>query len=222
MHMRPIQSYIDHTVLKPTATLKHIETCCREALQYQFAAVCIPPLYLKKAKSILDGSPVRLVTVVGFPFGYNAIEAKMEEIILAIAGGADELDMVINISALKSGDWEFLAQEINHTIPVIKKKEKLIKVIIESGILSNEEIIKCCELYGASGADFLKTSTGFAATGATIEAVQLMRQHLPSSVQVKASGGIRSYEFARQLVVAGASRLGCSASVEIVKQSPNL
>jgi deoxyribose-phosphate aldolase len=219
--MKPIHNYIDHTLLKPTATLADVEQCCREALEYEFAAVCIPPLYVKKARAIL-GDKVKTGTVIGFPFGYNAIESKLAECILAIVDGADELDFVVNISALKNGDWRFLAEEIRHIFPVVKSKDKILKVIIETGVLKEDEIIKCCELYGVAGADFLKTSTGYAAVGATVEAVQLMRNHLPSNVQIKASGGIRSYDFARQLIEAGATRLGCSASVEIVKQSPKL
>jgi len=218
--MQAINKYIDHTVLKPTTTLAEVQQCCREAVEYAFAAVCVPPLYVKKSRGFLGSSGVKVATVIGFPFGYNAIESKLAECILAIVDGADELDFVINISALKNGDWGFLAQEINHIFPVVKNKDKTLKVIIESGILTVGEIIKCCELYGVSGADFLKTSTGYAATGATLEAVQLIRRHIPSKVGIKASGGIRSYEFAKQLIEAGATRLGCSASVEIVKQSP--
>jgi deoxyribose-phosphate aldolase len=137
--------------------------------------------------------------------------------VLAMVDGADELDMVINLVALKNNDWAFLANEINHVMPVVRSKEKVIKIIIESGVLTDEEIIRCCELYGAAGIDYLKTSTGYAEKGASVHAVQLMRAHLPQQVQIKASGGIRTYAFAKELVEAGATRLGCSASVAIVK-----
>ena len=137
---------------------------------------------------------------------------------LAIIDGADELDVVINISAIKNNDWQFLANEINALLPIINNKNKVIKVIIESGILSDEEIIQCCDLYGAAGVDFLKTSTGYAEKGATVEAVQLMRKHLADNVRIKASGGIKNYIFAKQLIEAGASRLGCSSSVAILKE----
>ena len=120
--------------------------------------------------------------------------------------------------ALKNNDWLYISNEINHIIPVVKSKEKTIKIIVESGVLTEEELLKCCELYGASGIDFLKTSTGYAEKSATVEAVRLMRENLPGQVQIKASGGIRTYEFARQLIAAGATRLGCSASVAIIKQ----
>ena len=214
-----IAAYIDHTVLKPTTTMGDVEKICAEAMKYQFAAVCVPPLYVKKAKELLGDSSIKVATVIGFPFGYAAIEAKVAELVLAIIDGADELDMVINISAIKNNDWQFLANEINAILPIVKNKNKLIKVIIESGILTDEEIIKCCDLYGAAGVDFLKTSTGYAEKGATVEAVQLMRKHLADNVRIKASGGIKNYHFAKQLIDAGANRLGCSSSIAIVNEA---
>ena len=214
-----IASYIDHTILKPTTTIGDVEKICAEAIKYQFAAVCVPPLYVKKAKELLQDSSIKVATVIGFPFGYAAIEAKVAELVLAIIDGADELDVVINISAIKNNDWQFLANEINSILPIVKNKNKLIKVIIESGILTDEEIIKCCDLYGAAGVDFLKTSTGYAEKGATVEAVQLMRKHLADNVRIKASGGIKNYPFAKQLIDAGANRLGCSSSLSIVNEA---
>jgi deoxyribose-phosphate aldolase len=176
--------------------------------------------YDKKIEELLLGTNVKVATVIGFPFGYSAVEAKIAEILLAIVDGADELDMVINLIALKNNDWEYLANEINHIMPIIRSKNKVIKIIIESGILTEEEIRKCCELYGAASIDFLKTSTGYAEKGASVEAVQLFRKHLPAHVAIKASGGIRDYQFAKQLVDAGATRIGCSASVQIIKGQP--
>ncbi len=211
-----LNAYIDHTLLKPTALVSDIEKLCKEAIEYQFAAVCVPPNFVKKAKIFLGDSAVKLATVIGFPFGYSAVEAKLAEVVLAIVDGADELDIVVNISAIKNGDWQYLANELNHIMPIIKNKGKTIKVIIESGVLTDDEIIKCCELYGIAEIDYLKTSTGYAEKGATIEAVALFRKHLPGNVQIKASGGIRDYAFAKQLVDAGATRLGCSASITIV------
>ncbi len=215
-----ICSYIDHTCLKPATLVGDIRKLCDEAMEYRFAAVCVPPPFVKQAKSILAQTDVKVATVVGFPFGYSAIEAKVAEIVLAIVDGADELDMVINISALKNNDWQYLASEIGAILPFVRNKNKLIKIIIESGILTEEEIIKCCTLYGAAGVDFLKTSTGYAEKGATVEALELMKTNLPPSVKIKASGGIKTYAFARQLIEAGASRLGCSASVAIVSGQP--
>ncbi len=212
-----IASFIDHTILKPTTLIGDIEKLCSEAREYQFAAVCVPPPFVKKSKELLQGTSVKTATVIGFPFGYSAVEAKLAEVVLALVDGADELDIVINLIALKNNDWQYLANEINHLLPVIREKGKVVKIIIESGILTDEEIIKCCELYGAAGIDYLKTSTGYAEKGASLHAVELFKKHLPEGVKIKASGGIRDYNFARQLVEAGASRLGCSASVAIVK-----
>lgn len=212
-----IAKYIDHTILKPTTLVSDIEKLCEEAKQYGFAAVCVPPNFVKKARALTAGSEVKVATVIGFPFGYSAVEAKIAEILLAIVDGADELDVVINISAIKNNDWLYLADEINHIMPIIRSKDKVIKIIIESGVLTDEEIIKCCEIYGLAGIDYLKTSTGYAEKGATVEAVKLFRLHLPANIQIKASGGIRDYAFAKQLVDAGATRLGCSAGVAIVK-----
>jgi deoxyribose-phosphate aldolase len=214
----PIASYIDHTFLKPTTSLADIEKVCAEAVAFGFAAVCIPPFYVRDAKRLTLLSNVKTCTVIGFPFGYSAVEAKLAEIILAIEGGADELDVVINLSALKNKDWPYLTIEIDQLLPVVKQYGRVVKLIIESGVLTNDEIIRCCTTYGDTGVDFLKTSTGYAETGATVAAVELMRRHLPDQVRIKASGGIRSLSFARALINAGASRLGCSASLDIVAE----
>ena len=211
-----IHSYIDHTILKPNTLSADVEKLCSEAVQYDFASVCVPPPFVKLAKQLVKESTVKVATVIGFPFGYSATESKIAEIILAMLDGADELDMVVNLLAIKNGDWVYLADEINHVLPVVKSKHKVIKLIIETGILTDEEIIKCCQLYGPSGIDFLKTSTGFAERGATVQSVELMRKHLPQQVKIKASGGIKDYAFAMQLIKAGAERLGCSSSVAIV------
>jgi deoxyribose-phosphate aldolase len=214
-----INQYIDHTILKPTTTVADIQQLCAEATQHNFAAVCVPPLFVKKAKEFTANTSVKVATVIGFPFGYSAIEAKVAETVLAIVDGADELDVVINISAIKNNDWQFLANEINTLMTVIRQKQKVVKIIIESGVLTDEEIIRCCDLYGAAGVDFLKTSTGYAQTGATVHAVQLMRKHLANAIKIKASGGIKNYTFAAQLIAAGANRLGCSSSVQIVNEA---
>ncbi|MCU0387029.1 MAG: deoxyribose-phosphate aldolase [Chitinophagaceae bacterium] len=188
-----ISPFIDHTALKPGLLLKDVEKLCGEAKTYGFAAVCIPPLFVK-------------------------VEAKIAEILLAMVDGADELDVVINFTAIKNNDWQLVANEINHIMPIVKSKGKIIKTIIESGVLTDEEIIRCCDIYGAAGIDFMKTSTGYADKGASVEAVKLMRKHLPESISIKASGGIRTFEFARELIAAGATRLGCSSSIAIVQE----
>jgi deoxyribose-phosphate aldolase len=216
MEKRLLNKYIDHTILKPTCLVADIEKLCAEAKQYDFAAVCVPPLFVKLAKEKLAGSTVQVATVIGFPFGYSATEAKIAEIILAMVDGADELDVVANISAIKNGDWSAIADEINHIMPIIRSKGKVIKIIIESGVLTDDEIIKCCDIYGIAGIDYLKTSTGYAEKGASVEAVKLFRKHLPDQVQIKASGGIRDYATAKSMIDAGATRIGCSAGVAIV------
>jgi deoxyribose-phosphate aldolase len=213
-----LNKYIDHTVLKPVTTLEDIKTLCMEAVEYNFAAVCVPPPFVKVAKTFVGSTAVKVATVTGFPFGYSAIEAKVAETVLAIVDEADELDMVANLIAIRNKDWAYLEKEIATILPIIRNKQKVIKVIIESGILLEEEIIQCCGLYGRFGVDFVKTSTGYAEKGASVAAVQLMRKHLPPHVQIKASGGIRTFAFAQELIEAGATRLGCSASVAIVKE----
>lgn len=212
-----IASYIDHTILKQTTTTEDVIKVCIEAKEYAFAAVCIPPVYVQEAVKNLANSPVKVATVIGFPFGYTYTEAKVEEALLAVAKGANELDMVMNVTALKNKDYKALESEVKAILDVAKANGAALKVIIESGVLTDEEIIRCCEIYRQFDIDFLKTSTGYAEKGATVEAVQLLRTHLPSSIQIKASGGIRTYEFAKTLVDAGATRLGCSASVAIAK-----
>jgi deoxyribose-phosphate aldolase len=215
-----VAQFIDHTVLKPTTTLADIEKVCEEAVQYGFAAVCVPPYYVKDAKSILQNTPVKVATVIGFPFGYSHFSAKLAEARMAINEGADELDMVMNLAAFKSNDMAYLESEIGEMTNLTTQHEVTLKVIVESGILTEEEIIKCCDLYKHYKIGFMKTSTGYAEKGATLEAVQIMRMHLPPSIQIKASGGVKTYEFAQQLIDAGATRLGCSASVAIVKGVP--
>ena len=216
MEKRLLNKYIDHTILKPTCLVADIEKLCAEAKQYDFAAVCVPPNFVKLAKEKVAGSTVQVATVIGFPFGYSATEAKIAEIILAMVDGADELDVVANISAIKNADWSAIADEINHIMPIIRSKGKIVKIIIESGVLTDDEIIKCCDIYGIAGIDYLKTSTGYAEKGASVEAVKLFRKHLPDQVQIKASGGIRDYATAQLMIDAGATRIGCSAGVAIV------
>lgn len=215
-----IAAHIDHTILKPTTSMEEIKKLCMEAREYGFAAVCVPPPFVRNVKALLEGSPVKTATVIGFPFGYSVAKAKIAECQQALTDGADEIDMVTNLIALKRGAWEYIEQEAEHIAEMAHGQQKIVKLIIESGVLTDGEIVRCCEIFAKTGVDFLKTSTGYAEKGATIEAVQLMRRHLPSSIRIKASGGIRSYDFARQLLEAGADRLGCSTSVAIVKGAP--
>jgi deoxyribose-phosphate aldolase len=213
-----IAQFIDHTILKPTTILGDIERVCNEAIEYGFAAVCIPPYYVKDAVQILSGSKPRIATVIGFPFGYHHYTSKEAEVLQALIDGAHEVDVVMNIAAFKSNDMAYLESEIDAITKITVEKNAIVKVIIESGVLNEDEIIKCCELYRHYPVHFLKTSTGYADHGASIEAVHIMRQHLPASIQIKASGGIRDFSFAKNLIQAGATRLGCSAGVAIVKE----
>jgi deoxyribose-phosphate aldolase len=214
-----IETYIDHTILRPTTTAEDVRNLCAEAMQHNFAAVCVPPPFVNNAKRLLRSTITNVATVIGFPFGYSVAAAKVVESEKAIEDGADELDIVINLSALKSGSWSYLESEMKKLKQSIHSKGKIIKVIIESGVLSDEEIIKCCEIYSAIGVDYLKTSTGYAEKGATLEAVQLMRANLPSDIKIKASGGIKTYEMAKMYIEAGASRIGTSSGVAIVNQT---
>jgi deoxyribose-phosphate aldolase len=225
--MIKVTDTIDHTVLKPSSKKEDISKVCREATEYSFAAVCIPPNFISFAKKELSDlkSTVKVATVIGFPFGYSCVSAKAAEALDALEQGCDEIDMVANISAIKEGRWEFLTTEVKTILDVMKNHGNgsgncKLKVIIESGILSDDEIIQCCKIYGDAGINYLKTSTGYAENkqGASVEHVKLFRQHLPDHVKIKASGGIRTYETARQMIEAGADRLGCSAGVAIAKE----
>lgn len=217
-----LASYIEHTVLKQTTTISDVDKVCLEASLENFVAVCVPPKYVHNAKKMLDSSKVKVVTVIGFPLGFGGRESKVQEIEDALAMGADELDMVIDLCALKSGDWKSLEAEITTCLEPVYAAGKILKVIIESGILTENELLSCCSLYGNYNIDYVKTSTGFASKGASVETVRLMRANLPPRIGIKASGGIKSYPFALELVEAGASRLGCSSSVQIMKEGREL
>ena len=214
-----IASSIDHSFLKSTATIADIENLCSEANEYRFRAICIPPLFVKKATEILQNSKIKIATVTGFPFGYSAIEAKLAETVLAIVDGADEIDMVINIAALKNADWQYLAKEANTIMPIVKSKGRVIKIILETGLLNDNEIITCCDIYGAAGVDVVKTSTGFAGKGASVEAVRLLRRHLADAVKINASGSIKTYTSAKQLLDAGANYISPDDAIQIVKEA---
>ncbi len=211
-----IASYIDHTILSPVTTAADVQRLCAEAVQYQFAAVCVPPHYVSLAKASLESTTVKITTVIGFPFGYSSTASKIASIKKAIADGVDELDMVHNLCTLKNGDWEYLSQEMAACLQPVRLYDKVIKVILETGLLSDEALIKCCALYAKRKVDFVKTSTGYAPEGATVKAVSLLRKHLPETIHIKASGGIRTLAFARELIEAGAGRIGTSAGVNIV------
>jgi deoxyribose-phosphate aldolase len=211
-----INQYIDHTALKPETNLQQIERLCAEAKEYEFFSVCVNSYYVKKASTLLAGSNVKVCTVVGFPLGASTMETKRFEAMKAMAEGAREIDMVINVSAIKSLDWQYVLDDMSSLAQVVRNQGGLLKVILETCLLTEEEKRKACELAIKANVDFVKTSTGFSTGGATIEDVKLMRS-IVGNMGVKASGGIRDAETARKMIEAGATRLGTSASVEIVK-----
>ncbi|KGT38811.1 deoxyribose-phosphate aldolase [Weizmannia sp. CD-2023] len=215
--MANLAAYIDHTLLKPEATEKDILKLTAEAAQYHFASVCINPYWVKLATRELAGTGVKVCTVIGFPLGATTAETKAFETKKAIGDGADEIDMVINIGALKSGDTEAVEADIRAVVEAAQGK--LVKVIIETCLLTNEEKELACRLAVKAGARFVKTSTGFSTGGATIEDVKLMRQTVGDKAGVKASGGIHTKAEAEAMIEAGATRIGASSGVKIVSES---
>lgn len=216
---RPIASWIDHTLLKPEATPQQVAQLCEEARRYAFASVCVNPVYVPLAHELLAGSPIMVCSVVGFPLGATLTEAKAEEARLAIKAGAQEVDMVLQVGLLKGGEYSAVADDIRRVVEVAHGKAVLVKVILETALLTRHEKILGCLLSQAEGADFVKTSTGFGPGGATVEDVALMRRVVGPQMGVKAAGGIRSLADAQALLQAGATRLGCSASVKIVEEA---
>lgn len=211
-----LAKYIDHTLLKPQAAREDIEKLCREARQYGFFSVCVNPYWVPFCKDQLKGSDVKVCTVIGFPLGANTTETKVFEAKDALKNGADELDMVINLGAVKNADWDTVLQDIKAVRAA--GENFTLKVIIETSVLTQEEKVKACELCAQAGADFVKTSTGFTGGGATAEDVRLMRAHVPANMQVKASGGVRTREDFDAMVAAGATRIGASAGVKIIEE----
>lgn len=207
---------IDHTLLKPEATPSEIEQICKEAIEFSFASVCINPSYVRLAKEKLDGSNVKVCAVIGFPLGATTTKSKVREAEEAIANGAQEVDMVINIGRLKSRDYGYVENEIKEIAELAHSKRATVKVIIETCLLSDEEKEKACLLAKSAGADFVKTSTGFSKGGATAADVALMRRVVGTKMGVKASGGVRSYDDAIRMIESGATRIGTSSGVKIV------
>jgi len=211
--------WIDHTLLKPEAVPGQVEKLCREALEYQFASVCVNPVYVPLCHQILGGSKVLVCTVVGFPLGATFTQAKVDESLLAIEAGAQEIDMVIPVGLLRAGEYEAVAEDISGVVEASHAHGAIVKVILEMAFLNRKEKIAGCLLSQAVGADFVKTSTGFGPGGATLEDVELMRRVVGPMMGVKAAGGIRSLADARAMLLAGATRLGTSAGVKIVREA---
>lgn len=216
--MRELNTYIDHTLLKPTATVTDIIKLCEEARTYRFAAVCVPPCYVALAANQLADTKVQIATVIGFPLGYATTTAKVAETQDAVLNKADEIDMVINLCAVKSGAWDAVTAEI-HAV-VAAAEDSLVKVIIETSQLTDEEKVRACQSVIEAGAAFVKTSTGFNGGGATVADVALLASTIRqanSSCRIKASGGIRTREDALRMIEAGADRIGASAGIAIVE-----
>lgn len=213
-----ITAFIDHTLLKPEATVEQIEILCQEARQYNFAAVCVNPTHVRLASELLQGSDVEVCAVVGFPLGATLTEVKVFETEQVIKNGATEVDMVINIGALKEGNTDLVEQDIVAVTEAAHRYNAICKVIIETALLTDQEKVQACQLSKKAGADFVKTSTGFSSGGATGEDVSLMRQTVGPEIGVKASGGIKTLADAHKMVAAGATRLGVSAGVKIAQE----
>lgn len=215
--MKHIERYIEQTILKPLTIDSDIENLVEESKKYGFVGICVPPFWVKKAKREIGEAPIQLVTVIGFPLGYNMTETKVFETELAIKEGADEIDVVWSLTAFKAGlNWPKI--ELAKLANLCHQHERILKVIIETAYLSNEEIVQACEICRDAGVDYVKTSTGFAPEGAKVEHIALMRANLPSNVGIKASGGIKTLAQAKALIEAGADRIGTSSGVQIVAE----
>jgi deoxyribose-phosphate aldolase len=212
-----VSRYVDHTLLKPDATKDQIAQLCYEARKYEFASVCVNPTHVKLCSDLLNGSPVKVCTVIGFPLGASSPKVKAFETETALRDGATEIDMVINIGALKAKDYDLVAQDINGVVRMAHASGAIVKVIIETALLENDEKVTACLLSKEAGADFVKTSTGFSGGGATVEDIALMRRVVGPEMGVKASGGVKTYDDAKNMVMAGATRIGASAGVKIVQ-----
>jgi deoxyribose-phosphate aldolase len=218
---KELAKLIDSTLVKAVATKSEIEKLCQEAIQYGFKCAVVNPVYVKFAAKLLEDSDIKVCSTIGFPFGVSLPEIKALEAVKAVEDGAEELDMVINLSMLKSGDYEFVKRDIAAVVDVKRfSKDVIVKVIIETAYLTMEEKVIACKLAKEAGADFVKTSTGLFGEGATVEDVRLMRQTVGKNMGVKAAGGIRTYADAVAMIEAGANRLGTSAAVAIMEGAP--
>src|SRR5262245_45789037 len=214
-----VARYIDHTLLKPEASRDEIQALCSEARTFGFASVCVNPTWVRECAALLHGSPVKVCTVVGFPLGATTADVKAYETRRAIFDGATEIDMVINIGALKSGDDRAVKHDIRAVVEAAHESCAIVKVILENALLTDDEKVRACVLAKESEADFVKTSTGFSKGGATVADIELMRRTVGASVGVKAAGGVRDLAAAREMIAAGATRIGASAGVKIVQES---
>ncbi|TAD98950.1 MAG: deoxyribose-phosphate aldolase [Bacteroidetes bacterium] len=217
--MNPIQTYIEHSNLGATIKSDDVEILAKQAIEYEFVGICVPPYWVQKAKRDLENNPIALVTVIGFPLGYQRSEIKLVETEFALTDGATEIDVVMNISAFKTGVESWVKGELASLAKKIHQKNALLKVILETAYLSDEEIVRACKISEDAGADFVKTSTGFASAGASVHHIQLMRASVSVNVGIKASGGIKNLAQAKALIEAGADRLGTSSGIKIMDEA---
>lgn len=217
--MKPLNKYFDHTLLKAEAKPVDIEKLCAEAKEYDFYSVCVNSCYVEEAAKLLKGTDVKIAAVVGFPLGACTTETKAFETEEACRGGASEVDMVLNVGMLKAGRDSYVEEDIRAVVRAAGKYNAIVKVILETCLLTDEEVVKACNLSKTAGAHFVKTSTGFSSGGATVHHVSLMKKTVGEALQVKASGGIRDYETAKAMIDAGADRIGASATVAIMKEA---
>lgn len=217
--MKPLNKYFDHTLLKAEAKPVDIEKLCAEAKEYDFYSVCVNSCYVEEAAKLLKDTDVKIAAVAGFPLGACTTETKAFETEEACRGGASEVDMVLNVGMLKAGKDSYVEEDIRAVVRAAEKYNAIVKVILETCLLTDEEVVKACNMSKTAGAHFVKTSTGFSSGGATVHHVSLMKKTVGEALQVKASGGIRDYETARAMIDAGADRIGASATVSIMKEA---
>jgi len=217
--VRDLARMIDHSLLAPTLTFDDLEKGCRLAVEYQVGSVCILPHYLKRCAEILKGSPVKASTTIGFPHGGHTTAAKLAETKQALADGGEELDMVVNISRVLSGDWDYVRADIRAVVDAAHAAGQKVKVIFENCYLKDEHKIRLCQICGELGADWVKTSTGFGSSGATLEDLALMRKHSPPQVQVKAAGGVRDLDMLLKVRALGVTRCGARSTKEILDEA---
>lgn len=216
--MLPINKYIEHTCLKPLTTYADIDKLIAEAKEFHFLGVCVPPYWVEKAHRDLRGTDIKVVTVIGFPLGYERTATKRREMEVAIQDGADELDMVMTLSAFATGAYDWVKIEIAQLAKLAHENEKILKVILETAYWTDEQIALACKIATEAGADFVKTSTGFASAGANVEHIRLMRKNCPDTIGIKASGGIKNLQTALAMIEAGAERIGTSSGASIMQE----
>ena len=217
MFNKELSKKIDHTILKPDCTFTDIKKLCDEAKTYGFASVCVPPYYVKEASKQLENNLTRVTTVIGFPMGYSTTPAKVEEVKRAIVEGVDELDVVVNICAIKQNNWSYVRNDIDSMTRAAHLRGKIVKIILEVGLLTKTELERVCEMCNEIEVDYVKTSTGYHAKPVAAEDIKYLKSMINPRIKIKASGGIKTQKHAKDLLEAGANRLGASASLEIVK-----